>query len=55
MNEKEIESLKKKSLTFIELSKDTKTNITNADIDKMAREIKLLATRKNLVLMIFEN
>jgi len=54
MNEKEIEILKKKSITHLELSKDTKTNIMNADIDKMAREIKLIATRKNLVLMVFE-
>ncbi len=54
MNEKEIESLKKKSLTHLELYKDTKINITNADIDKMTRELKLLATRKNLVLMVFE-
>ena len=54
MNEKEIESLKKRSITHLELSKDTKTNITNADIDKLARELKLLATRKNLVLMVFE-
>lgn len=54
MNEKEIESLKKRSISHLELSKDTKTNITNADIDKIARELKLLATRKNLVLMVFE-
>jgi hypothetical protein len=54
MNVKEIESLKKKSITHLELSKDTKTNITNADIDKMTRELKLIATRKNLVVVVFE-
>ena len=48
MNEKDVEGLKKKSLVHLECSKDTKNNITNGEIDKMAREIKMLATKKSM-------
>lgn len=54
MKDSEIESLKKKSLTHLELSKDTKVNVTNAEMDKMARELKQLASRKNIIVMVFE-
>lgn len=54
MNEKEIESLKNKSLFNLNLSKDTKSNVTNAEIEKMARELKLLASRKNIAVVVFE-
>lgn len=54
MNDKEIESLKKKSLINLNLSKDTKSGVTNTDIDKMARELKILASRKNIAVVVFE-
>ena len=54
MNDKDVEGLKKKSLVHLECSKDTKNNITNVEIDKMAREIKMLATKKNIVVFVLE-
>jgi len=54
MNEKDVEGLKKKSLVHLECSKDTKNNITNGEIERMAREIKMLATKKNIVVIVLE-
>ena len=54
MNDKDVEGLKKKSLVHLECSKDTKNNITNVEIERMAREIKILATKKNIVVIVLE-
>ena len=54
MNDKDVEGLRKKSLVHLECSKYTKNNITNGEIERMAREIKILATKKNIVVIVLE-
>ena len=51
---KELELIKKQSLLTIELSSDTKTNITNNELTKFVQNTKRLLTKKNLILLVIE-
>lgn len=51
---KELEPIKKQSLLTLELSSDTKTNITSAELTKFVQNVKRLLTKKNIVLVAFE-
>lgn len=51
---KELESIKKQSLLTLELSSDTKPNITNAELTKFVQNTKRLVAKKNLILLVLE-
>jgi len=51
---KELESIKKQSLLTLELSPDTKPNITNAELTKFVQNTKRLLMKKNLILLVLE-
>lgn len=51
---KELESIKKQSLLTLELSSDTKPNITNSELTKFVQNTKRLLMKKNLVLLVLE-
>lgn len=51
---KELEFIKKQSLLTLELSPDTKPNVTNAELTKFFQNTKRLLTKKNLVLVVLE-
>ena len=51
---KELESIKKQSLLTLELSPDTKSNITSSELSKFVQNTKRLLTKKNLILLVLE-
>lgn len=51
---KELESIKKQSLLTLELSSDTKPNITSSELTKFVQNTKRLLAKKNLVLVVLE-
>ena len=55
MTEKELERFKKESLIYLEVNKDTKTNVTQQQLTKLMSDIKRLSQRKNLMIFIVEN
>lgn len=50
--DRDLERLKKESLIFLEVNKDTKTNVTQQQLIKLMSDIKRLSQRKNLVVMV---
>ncbi|BDW12056.1 hypothetical protein PSHI8_21400 [Polynucleobacter sp. SHI8] len=52
MMDRDLERLKKESLIFLEVNKDTKTNVTQQQLIKLMSDIKRLSQRKNLVVMV---
>ena len=55
MTNKELERMKKESLIYLEMNKDTKTNVTQQQLTKLMSDIKRLSPQKNLVVMVVEN
>ena len=51
---REIDALKKKALMTLELSPDTKTNVTNAEIATFVQKLKSLASKKELIVIVTE-
>jgi hypothetical protein len=52
---KELEVLRKKSLLTLEIDPDTKTQVTNANLQKLVQDIKKITTRKRVVILVVEN
>jgi hypothetical protein len=51
---KELESLRKKSLLILEIDSDTKPQVTNTDLTKFVQDIKKITTRKRVVILVME-
>jgi hypothetical protein len=54
MNDREIDRLKKLSLVFLELNKDTKSIVNQQFLAKFTADIKRLSTQKNLIVLVIE-
>ena len=54
-NTKDIERLKKNALISLELSHDTKTQITTSEILKFSQKLKALSAKKDVVVIVLEN
>ncbi len=54
MMSKEIESLSKRALLHLEIDPDTKTQVTNANLQKFVQDIKKITTRKRVVILVVE-
>jgi len=52
MTEKELERMNKESLIYLEVNKDTKTNVTQQQLTKLMSDIKRLSQQKNLVVIV---
>jgi hypothetical protein len=51
---KELETLRKKSLLTLEIDPDTKPQVTNAELTKFVQDIKKITTRKRVVILVVE-
>ena len=51
---REIDALKKKALMTLELSPDTKTNVTNAEIATFVQKLKSFSSKKELIVIVTE-
>ena len=51
---KDLETLKKRSLMSIELSADKKTQVTNAEITVFVQKVKQLLAKKDIVIIVLE-
>jgi len=55
MTDREMEGMKKESLIYLEVNKDTKTTVTQQQLTKLMSDIKRLSQQKNLVVMVMES
>lgn len=55
MTNKEIEILRKAALLQLEIDPDTKTQVTNAELQKFVQSVKKITTRKRVVILVVEN
>lgn len=51
---KELESIKKQTLLTLELSSDTKPNITNAELTKFVQNVKRFIVKKDIILLVVQ-
>lgn len=51
---KDLDRLKSQALHSLELSADTKTNITISDLNKFIQFIKRIVTKKDVVILVFD-
>ena len=51
---KDLESIRKQSLLSLELSSNTKSQITSNDLNRFINETKRLLPKKNLLLILIE-
>ena len=54
ITQREIDALKKKALLSLELSANTKTNVTSAEIATFVQKLKSLASKKELIVIVTE-
>ena len=54
MMSRELEVLRKKSLLTLEIDPDTKPQVTNAELTKFVQNIKIITTRKRVVILVVE-
>jgi hypothetical protein len=52
---RELESLRKKSLLILEIDPDKKTQTTNSELTKFVQDIKKITTRKRVVILVVES
>lgn len=51
---KDLETLKKRSLMSLELSADKKTQVTNAEITTFVQKVKQIVAKKDVVIIVLE-
>ena len=51
---RELEVLRKKSLLTLEIDPDTKTQVTNAELQKLIQDVKKITTRKKVVILVVD-
>ena len=51
---KELEFIKKQSLLTLELSPDTKPNVTNAELTKFVQNVKRFISKKDIILLVVQ-
>lgn len=54
IQQKDIDRLKKDAVLSLELSANTKTNVTNAEIATFTQKLKTLASKKELIVIVTE-
>ncbi|UOD50700.1 hypothetical protein [Orrella daihaiensis] len=54
IQQKDLERLKKDAVLSLELSANTKTNVTNAEITTFTQKLKTLASKKELIVIVTE-
>lgn len=50
-----LEQLKKKSLLMLELSPDTKNQLISSHLNKLQSDLKRIASRKEVIVLVLEN
>lgn len=50
-----LDQLKKKSLLILELSPDTKTQVVSSNLNKFQSDLKRIASRKEIIVLVLEN
>jgi len=55
ITQKDIERLKKDALMVLELSSDTKTQITTNEILKLGQRLKSVSAKKGVVVIVLDN
>lgn len=51
---RELESLRKKSLLTLEIDPDTKPQVTSAELTKFVQVVRKITTRKKVVILVVE-
>ena len=51
---KELDALKKKALLVVDLSPDTKPQVTSASIQKFVQELKKISARKSAIVVVLD-
>ena len=54
INTKDMERLKKNALISLELSHDTKTQITTSEILKFSQKLKSLSAKKDVIVIVLD-